>query len=331
MKKFYMLIIIIFSLFVISDVNALENFSLSDFVLSDSINFSNQPATKTGTSLDWNGTELNNLPTNDYNYIVLTLQSFIMYNETNTNSGNTYGYASGNIIHCNPYNSNTPSSSYTCDYTITENNYMQQETHQVLNLTIYGYINYDNGGQHNCMYDGSNFVCPYEKGKRIINVSFKVANMSYGVNMSARVGITYFYANLINSQSIINSIDNQTDIISNDDTSGNASGFSSDINNFNIPNDSHAFDILGSLNNFIGNIQVSGACSRISVPIPFTDKNFVLPCMTTDVYSVHFREIVVIWQLICRGVGYYYILVNVLKLVKETLDPFNFKLEVLDL
>lgn len=138
--------------------------------------------------------------------------------------------------------------------------------------------------------------------------------------------------------SIVNAINNQTQqqqqqnqIINNTDTSSNSNDFASTINNFSMPNDSHAFDILGGLQNFIGGLSVSSSCRRLTIPIPFTNQNLTLPCMTTDVYSVHFPQIVVIWQLIVRGLVYYYIIVNILRLIKETIDPFNFKLEVMDL
>ena len=141
-----------------------------------------------------------------------------------------------------------------------------------------------------------------------------------------------------NTAQIITSINNQTNqqdaqnqIINNTNTGNNASDFSNVVNNNTLPNNSHAFDILGGLQSFINGLQPSGSCSRISVPIPFTNQTLILPCMTTDVYSVHFPEIVVIWQLLVRGIAYYYILVNILRLVKETIDPFNFKLEVMDL
>lgn len=123
----------------------------------------------------------------------------------------------------------------------------------------------------------------------------------------------------------------QNQVINNTNTGTNASDFSNVVNNNTLPNNSHAFDILGGLQSLINGLQPSGSCSRITVPIPFTNQTLILPCMTTDVYSVHFPEIVVIWQLLVRGIGYYYILVNILRLVKETIDPFNFKLEVMDL
>ena len=147
------------------------------------------------------------------------------------------------------------------------------------------------------------------------------------------------HQDLLNSNTnVVNAINAQTQqqqqqnqIINNTDTSNNSTDFSNVINNNTLPNNSHAFDILGGLQGLINGLQPSGSCTRVSVPIPFTNQTLVLPCMTTDVYSVHFPELVVIWQLIVRGIGYYYILVNILRLVKETIDPFNFKLEVMDL
>ena len=148
----------------------------------------------------------------------------------------------------------------------------------------------------------------------------------------------YNAINGLNMSDVTNAINQQTQqqaqqnqVINNTNTGNNATDFSNSVNGNTLPNNSHAFDILSGLQSLINGLQPSGSCSRISVPIPFTNQTLILPCMTTDVYSVHFPEIVVIWQLIVRGIAYYYILVNILRLVKETIDPFNFKLEVMDL
>ena len=108
-------------------------------------------------------------------------------------------------------------------------------------------------------------------------------------------------------------------------------GIESIASNTSLPNNSGLFDVLSSLSSFVGNLSASGSCTAISVPIPFTNQNLRLPCMTTEVYYPNFPEILAIWQLIVRGIVYYYIIVNMLKLLKDTIDPFSMKLEVLDL
>lgn len=180
------------------------------------------------------------------------------------------------------------------------------------------------------------FVCPITKKSEVyLNVNVgKRLSTAYNVLISAN-NKTFKDKE---SAGIVAAIDAQTaqqnaqnQVINNTNTGNNASDFSNVVNNNTLPNNSHAFDILGGLQGLINGLQPSGSCSRLSVPIPFTQQTLVLPCMTTDVYSVHFPEIVVIWQLLVRGIAYYYILVNILRLVKETIDPFNFKLEVMDL
>lgn len=300
MKKLFIFMIIIFSCFIVSDVNAYTmgtpygQISTSNNYYSSNFICQNQK-TQCGKTII----------IKPINVTCDTPYCFVQFTNVTT-LGDLEAATSQNM------------SIFTQVYTSTNQSWNYCETY---------------GGVSNCMV---------QKDTTITTLEIKFANyfddLVYGVDLNdVKVfnSPTDATSQLNNIQQSITAQSQQQqqqhDDIVDDDTSGNASGFSSDINNFNIPNESHAFDILGNLNSFIGNIQVSGSCSRISVPIPFTDKSFTLPCMTTDVYSVHFREIVIIWQLICRGVGYYYILVNVLKLVKETLDPFNFKLEVLDL
>ena len=299
MKKLYMLMIIIFSIFVVSNVKAYTM-----------------------------GTPYGQITTSNY-----YTGNFIC-NNAKQQCGKTISLNAFNVSCDTPF----CFIQFTNVSTFAD---LQSTTSQQMNVFTQVYSS-NNSSWNYCETIGGVSNCMVKKNSTITNLEIKFANyydeLIYGVDLN---DIKVFNSPT-DSTSQLNNIQQSIDIqsqqqqqqhqqIVDDDTSGNANNFNSDISNFNVPNDSHALDILGTLQSFVGNIQVSGACSRISVPIPFTDKNFVLPCMTTDVYSVHFREIVVIWQLICRGVGYYYILVNVLKLVKETLDPFNFKLEVLDL
>ena len=300
MKKLYIFMIIIFSLFIISDVNAGTDIR--------------QPIVSYGYDL--------NTTTQ------LSISSYV-------SSGTSWWRASGGLSNTTKIIWVYNLTDITEDYiTFTYRTYYAQSGQPVLDGTACSVVNQemDLGGSSGASYVYS-IICtnPRRTEGSTLEFYFNQNNPSSPVmDMVQRIGYySDFTSASINLQTQQQAIQHQE--IVNDDTSGNANDFNSDINNFSVPNDSHAFDILGSLQSFVGNIQVSGSCTRVSVPIPFTDKSFTLPCMTTDVYSVHFRELVIIWQLICRGVGYYYILVNVLKLVKETLDPFNFKLEVLDL
>lgn len=200
------------------------------------------------------------------------------------------------------------------------------------NISTFAQI-YSNNRYNPCEIDSGKLTCMVPNNKSISYIEFKwfdfFTTTSNG-SLTYSAGI-WFEPYEIEVFDLPANQTEQNQIINNTDTSSNSTDFNNTVNSATLPNNSHGFDILGSLQDLINGINVSGSCRRISVPIPFVNKTLTLPCMTTDVYSVHFPEIVVIWQLIVRGLGYYYILVNILKLIKETIDPFNFKLEVLDL
>lgn len=272
------------------------------------------------------------LSTTGFNNYDLTVFDFKIYN-------NSLSAGVEPITSIQAWNGNT------CYYTSTRFSYVDQESMQVSAIcpgpvpTTFGNL------QPVFTINFASFT-PSTIDVSAISVNAtngQVENYLNSINSQLLISnqtLTNIY-NILSSQGqqgVINAINNQTQqqqqqnqIVNNTDSSGNASDFNSVVNNATLPNSSHGFDILGSLQIFISGINVSGSCNRISVPIPFTNQTLTLPCMTTDVYSVHFPEIVVIWQLIVRGLGYYYILVNILKLIKETIDPFNFKLEVMDL
>lgn len=179
----------------------------------------------------------------------------------------------------------------------------------------------------------STFICQNTKKQDFINI-FSINN--YGDKIWIGQYISFYDDK--NSATIQAAINNQTQqqqqqhqqIMQNDPTTYN-NGIESIAGNTQLPNNSGLFDVLSSLSSFVGNLSASGSCSAISVPIPFTTQNLRLPCMTTEVYAPNFPELLAIWQLIVRGLVYYYIIVNMLKLLKDTIDPFSMKLEVLDL
>ena len=201
------------------------------------------------------------------------------------------------------------------------------------NISTFAQI-YSDNRYNPCELDSGKLTCLVPNNKPISYIEFKWfsfhASTTGGGYQNYTAGIWFEPYELEVFDMPSNQQQNFEQIMNNDSSSFN-SGIENIAGNTNVPNNSGLFDILSTLSSFTSNLSASGACSRITIPIPFTNQNVVLPCMTTEIYSVQFPELLVIWQLIVRGVVYYYIIVNFLKLLKETIDPFSMKLEVLDL
>ena len=118
------------------------------------------------------------------------------------------------------------------------------------------------------------------------------------------------------------------DTITNNDSSGatgEAGGF---FENFNTETFGLTSIITAPLN-AINNILTS-SCSSLSIPLPFVNKNIVLPCMTT-IYSNYFGAFFQLYQLITTGIISYYIIVRIFNLVKDFKNPEHDEIEVVDL
>ena len=74
----------------------------------------------------------------------------------------------------------------------------------------------------------------------------------------------------------------------------------------------------------------SKTCTSLQVPIPFTNSNVSLPCMT-DIYEDNFPSIYALWKTVSFGIVAYLIAIDIFHIVKGFKDPESDKVEVLDL
>lgn len=74
----------------------------------------------------------------------------------------------------------------------------------------------------------------------------------------------------------------------------------------------------------------SATCSPLVIPIPFTNRNVTIPCMSSY-YNTYIPQIYSLWQTITFGIVSYFICVDVYKMVKGFKDPESDKVEVMDL
>lgn len=74
----------------------------------------------------------------------------------------------------------------------------------------------------------------------------------------------------------------------------------------------------------------SKSCIPLNVPIPFTNSNLTLPCMT-EIYTTKFPSIYNLWKIVSFGIVAYLIAIDIFHIVKGFKDPESDKVEVLDL
>ena len=74
----------------------------------------------------------------------------------------------------------------------------------------------------------------------------------------------------------------------------------------------------------------SKSCVPLQVPIPFTNSNISLPCMT-EIYETKFPSIYNLWKITSFGIVAYLIAIDIFHIVKGFKDPESDKVEVLDL
>lgn len=134
---------------------------------------------------------------------------------------------------------------------------------------------------------------------------------------------------IIDSQNQTNEkLDNIEDSITNNDSSGATSEAGGFFENFNTETFGLTSIITAPLN-AINNI-LNSSCSSLSIPLPFVNKNIILPCMTS-IYTNYFGAFFQLYQLITTGIISYYIIVRIFNLVKDFKNPEHDEIEVVDL
>jgi len=73
-----------------------------------------------------------------------------------------------------------------------------------------------------------------------------------------------------------------------------------------------------------------GTCQGLTLPIPYTNSNMVLPCMY-DIYEETLGSFFDIYQMITFGIISYWVIIKFLNLVKDFKNPEHDEIEVIDL
>lgn len=102
------------------------------------------------------------------------------------------------------------------------------------------------------------------------------------------------------------------------------------VQNFNGGTNPFASIVVAPLRLIQGLTNSTYNCTALSIPLPYINRTLGLPCMT-PIYSTYFGTFFVLWQTIITGLVGYWVVVRFMQLFKETIDPTDDKIEVLDL
>lgn len=123
----------------------------------------------------------------------------------------------------------------------------------------------------------------------------------------------------------VSNIDNS---LNNTDTSGSQNQANSFFEGFES-SDYGLSDIITMPLNLIKGLT-SNSCVALSLTIPFVNKTFELPCMSS-IYQQYFGSFYSLYQTITFGFISYWVIVKIFALVKGFKDPDDDKIEVVDL
>ena len=110
-----------------------------------------------------------------------------------------------------------------------------------------------------------------------------------------------------------------------DDSKNVANGFFSDFQS----SDFGLSDVITMPLTFINGLA-NNQCNSLVLPLPFVDKNVVLPCMTS-IYNSYFPSFLSIYQTITTGLIAYWVCINIFRMVQNFKNPDNDEVEVMDL
>lgn len=155
-----------------------------------------------------------------------------------------------------------------------------------------------------------------------------------------RVSSISYYANtdntIINQNQTIIDQNNQTNQelgdINDNLTNSDSSDATNEAGNFFSGFETDTFGLTSIITaplDLIGSIT-SSSCTPLPLTLPFVDKSFNLPCMTT-IYKNYFGDFLTIYQTITFGIVAYWVCVRIFALVKDFKNPDHDEIEVLDL
>ena len=125
-----------------------------------------------------------------------------------------------------------------------------------------------------------------------------------------------------------NSIDNVNDTLNDDNVDGANSQVDDLLDNDNFNDSTGIQSIINAPLNFINSL--SNTCSPINVTIPYIDKSLQIPCIKQELNN-HIPLIVPVLSIAINGFIVYRILLDLVRIIKNSRNPDDDRIEVLDL
>lgn len=159
-----------------------------------------------------------------------------------------------------------------------------------------------------------------------------IQNDLYNFKVRTNEQLVDLYTLIENNQSNISNITNNvTNINDNLNDSSIDSSSANDLTSNSAFQDSNGLDaIIKAPLNFIQSLT-SSTCSAINLTIPYIDADVSLPCMSTIYNKALGQQLVNLIALVINGIVLYRYCLKILQIVKDSKNPNNDGLEVLDL
>jgi len=345
-KKFkYLLLAFGFMLCMIPNVNAAStssiNIDASTFYIFNGDNGTNSSTRETLEASNWWSTQgvnyysavststsryataysvsgLNSLEKNKKYSIAFWLYDeylpYMIFDENGAISDSTYFYHSAN---------------YNMPLVIVQDNYCSVKPYGV------GSNNYTNTFEYASTYYVvcSNFSAP----NGVLNIyEYGVTSTSNTGNHRMGISSTFYYWSedeqinaIIDGQLETN---NQLNDLNDNITSSDTSNSQNQANSFfeGFESDDYGLSDIVTMPLELIKGLTSDTCVALSLTLPFVNKTFELPCMSS-IYQEHFGSFFTLYQTVTFGFVSYWVIVKIFALVKGFKDPDDDKVEVMDL
>ena len=335
MKKFLISsFILFFSLFGIKNVNAEEikmnTSSIGSFTYCDetgNCTFGDTgitPIPFTNANHTYYGSKVFN---SQSQLIQINLKDILFNSVSESDTVNFYLYEGrSTFTFCSIY---TPDSNY---FQFNANSFLPLVTmnDHYCNVNIYGMSGTNEQGD--CSYERRFYVsCPYYEpsGSETYIQSY------YDRGSSSPTAVYWGISDFIitkSNQTTLNDIETGVNDLNDNITSSDTTESESQANSFFEgfeSNDYGLSDIITMPLDLINGLT-SNSCVALSLTIPFVNKSFDLPCMSS-IYQEYFGNFFTLYQTITFGFVAYWVVVKIFALVKGFKDPDDDKVEVMDL
>lgn len=140
-----------------------------------------------------------------------------------------------------------------------------------------------------------------------------------------------------NTQQIIEAMEDSTaaqqqtnNILNDDNTSASSGAFQDFLDDFESGMSDYGLSTLITSPLRLIQTFTTESCSPLTFPLPFVERNVSLACVKPILRS-HFPTFYTLWQMLSTGVIAYAVFINIFSKIHQLTNPFNDRIEVLQL